>query len=137
MVSDELAQRMGKHYMIDPERLKKMLRDFTDEDVRKIGQATQPRSIWRLIDALAEGADQETNAHLRGWDTYEEQQADLRAVRELQEQMKAQTKGKGETNEQKQEHHNRPHQVRGGHQRDHEDQTLHIMVGHLRGHGGQ
>lgn len=96
MVSDELAQRMGKHYMIDPERLKKMLRDFTDEDVRKIGQATQPRSIWRLIDALAEGADQETNAHLRGWDTYEEQQADLRAVREMQEQMKAQTKGKGE-----------------------------------------
>ena len=93
MVSDELAQRMGNHYKIDPERLKKMLRDFTDEDVRKIGRERQPRSIWRLIDALAEGADQETNAHLRGWDTYEEQQADLRAVRELQEHMKAQTKG--------------------------------------------
>lgn len=93
MVSDELTQRMGNHYKIDPERLKKMLRDFTDEDARKIGQAAQPRSIWRLIDALAEGADQETNAHLRGWDTYEEQQADLRAVREMQEQMKAQTKG--------------------------------------------
>lgn len=93
MVSDELAQRMGNHYQIDPERLKKMLRDFTDEDVRKIGQERQPRSIWRLIDALAEGADQETNAHLRGWDTYAEQAADLQAVRELQEQMKAQTKG--------------------------------------------
>lgn len=96
MVSDELAQRMGNHYKIDPERLRKMLRDFTDEDVRKIGQERQPRSIWRLIDALAEGADKETNAHLRGWDTYEEQQADLRAVREMQEHMKAQTKGKGE-----------------------------------------
>lgn len=94
MVSDELAQRMGNHYKIDPERLRKMLRDFTDDDVRKIGQERQPRSIWRLIDALAEGADKETNAHLRGWDTYEQQQADLRAVREQQALMKAQTKGR-------------------------------------------
>lgn len=93
MVSDELAQRMANRYLIAPERIKKILRDFTDEDVRRIGKAKQPANFWRLVDALAEGADQETNAHLRGWDTYEEQQADLRAVREMQEQMKAQTKG--------------------------------------------
>lgn len=96
MVSDELAQRMANRYLIAPERIKKILKDFTDEDVRRIGKAKQPANFWRLVDALAEGADRETNAHLRGWDTYEEQAADLQAVRELQAQMKAQTKGKGE-----------------------------------------
>ena len=93
MVSDELAQRMANRYLIAPERIKNILRDFTDEDVRRIGKAKQPANFWRLVDALAEGADRETNAHLRGWDTYAEQAADLQAVRELQEQMKAQTKG--------------------------------------------
>lgn len=94
MVSDELAQRMANRYLIAPERIKKILRDFTDEDVRRIGKAKQPANFWRLVDALAEGADRETNAHLRGWDTYEQQQADLRAVREQQALMKAQTKGR-------------------------------------------
>ena len=93
MVSDELAQRMANRYLIAPERIKKILRDFTDEDVRRIGREKQPANFWRLVDALAEGADRETNAHLRGWDTYAEQAADLQAVRELQEQRKVQTKG--------------------------------------------
>lgn len=93
MVSDDLAQRMANRYLIHPERIKKILRDFTDEDIRRIGKAKQPANFWRLVDALAEGADRETNAHLRGWDTYQEQAADLQAVKELQAQMKAQTKG--------------------------------------------
>lgn len=93
MVSNDLAQRMANRYLLQPERIKKILRDFTDEDVRRIGRAKQPANFWRLVDALAEGADRETNAHLRGWDTYEEQAADLQAVKELQEQMKAQTNG--------------------------------------------
>ena len=93
MVSDELAQRMANRYLIAPERIKKILRDFSDEDIRRIGKAKQPANFWRLVDALAEGADREINAHLRGWDTYAEQAADLQAVRELQAQMKAQTKG--------------------------------------------
>lgn len=93
MVSDDLAQRMANRYLIAPERIKKILRDFTDEDIRRIGKAKQPANFWRLVDALAEGADREINAHLRGWDTYAEQAADLQAVRELQAQMKAQTKG--------------------------------------------
>ena len=93
MVSDDLAQRMSNRYLIAPERIKKILRDFSDDDIRRIGKATQPANFWRLVDALAEGADRETNAHLRGWDTYAEQAADLQAVRELQAQMKAQTKG--------------------------------------------
>lgn len=88
MVSDELAQRMANRYLIAPERIKKILRDFTDEDVRRIGKAKQPANFWRLVDALAEGADRETNAHLRGWDTYAEQAADLQAVKELQEKTK-------------------------------------------------
>ena len=93
MVSDELAQRMANRYLLAPERIKKILRDFSDEDIRRIGKAKQPANFRRLVDALAEGADREINAHLRGWDTYEEQAADLQAVREMQEQMKAQTKG--------------------------------------------
>ena len=93
MVSDELAQRMANRYLLAPERIKKILRDFSDEDIRRIGKAKQPANFWRLVDALAEGADREINAHLRWWDTYEEQAADLQAVREMQEQMKAQTKG--------------------------------------------
>ena len=93
MVSNDLAQRMANRYLLAQERIKKILRDFTDEDVRRIGKAKQPANFWRLVDALAEGADRETNAHLRGWDTYQEQAADLQAVKELQAQMKAQTKG--------------------------------------------
>ena len=85
MVSNDLAQRMANRYLLAQERIKKILRDFTDEDVRRIGKAKQPANFWRLVDALAEGADRETNAHLRGWDTYQEQAADLQAVKEYDE----------------------------------------------------
>lgn len=94
MVSSRMIELLGRQYGIDPERigLSGLIRDFTDDQIMEIGKARQPRTIWALINALAEGADPETNAHLRGWDTYEEQLKDLKAARAMREQMRVKTK---------------------------------------------
>lgn len=96
MISEKMTQGIAKKYGLDAEKyqIAHRLQDFTDDEVRMVGKDSNPATFWRLLDAMQEYRnDAEINAHLLGYESYQQQQIQLEKCRHMQAEMNAQTNG--------------------------------------------
>ena len=81
-VLDYLESKYGKYnYAI-------RLQDFTDEEVRKAIQESHPKDWYDIEDYLYKTADEEVQAHLKGFDSAEERRQMVAYTKKLQEMCK-------------------------------------------------
>ena len=79
-VLDYLESKYGKYnYAI-------RLQDFSDEEVRKAITECQPKDWYDIEDYLYKSADEEVQAHLKGFDSAEERRQMVARIKKLQEE---------------------------------------------------
>ena len=91
MASKELIEKIGQRFNEDTllRETEFCLKDLDDRYIVRMLVDRQPGDYWQLIRILAEDAkDPEVRAHILGWESAADQQADLEACRKLQESMK-------------------------------------------------
>lgn len=90
MISQKAVEYLEKKYNVSSFEMDfdTIFKDIDDSFLKR-GLRVPHQSIWKLLSILAEMTDDpEVRAHILGWESAADQQADLEAVRQLQESMK-------------------------------------------------